>query len=261
MKKIIFLLVMLAGWVFADALNDIVERGELRVGISPSYVPFEMKDKRGELIGLDVDVAKAIGGAMGVKVKFIETDWDGIIPGLLTNKYDIIISAMAMTSKRNLRVDFINTKVPLGQSIVVNNKHSKTVRTYEDLNDPKYEVAVLLGDTGYDTAKKLLPKAKIKTYESIDTPLLEVMAGNADAVVFDTPYMDIMVKHREANTVFHLEKNLLSSKLGWAINKNEQNFKNWLETFVDINSGFEDSLFDKLENKWIRNTGWVKRLN
>ena len=70
----------------ASTLNKILERGELRVGLEPGYLPFEMKDKKGRLIGYDVDIAKAMAKAMGVKLKIEETVFDGIIASLLTNE-------------------------------------------------------------------------------------------------------------------------------------------------------------------------------
>ena len=74
-----------------STLNQIIQKGELRVGLEPGYMPFEMKDKKGRIIGYDVDLAKDMAKAMGVKLTLVPTEWDGIIAGLLTNKYDIII--------------------------------------------------------------------------------------------------------------------------------------------------------------------------
>ena len=79
-----------------STLNKILNKGELRVALEPGYMPFEMKDKKGRIIGYDVDIAKAMAKAMGVKLKIEETAFDGIIAGLLTNKYDIIISGMTI---------------------------------------------------------------------------------------------------------------------------------------------------------------------
>ena len=72
-----------------STLNEILQRGELRVGMEPGYMPFEMKDKKGRIIGYDVDMAKKMAKEMGVKLKLVPTSWDGIIAGLLTNKYDL----------------------------------------------------------------------------------------------------------------------------------------------------------------------------
>lgn len=106
MKKILAALVLMLGLnAMADdinlwqksTLNQILQKGVLTVGMEPGYMPFEMKDKKGNIIGFDVDMAKAMAKAMGVKLKLVPTAWDGIIAGLITGKYDIIMSGMTVT--------------------------------------------------------------------------------------------------------------------------------------------------------------------
>ncbi len=79
-----------------STLNQILKRGVLRVGLETGYMPFEMRSKTGSIIGFDVDVAKLMAKNMGVKLKLINTAWDGIIPALMTDKFDIIMSGMTM---------------------------------------------------------------------------------------------------------------------------------------------------------------------
>ncbi|HHQ4603023.1 TPA: transporter substrate-binding domain-containing protein, partial [Aeromonas veronii] len=71
-----------------STLDAVLERGVLRVGFDAGYQPFEMTNKQGQYIGFDVDLAKMVAKEMGVKVEFVNTAWDGIIPALLTNKFD-----------------------------------------------------------------------------------------------------------------------------------------------------------------------------
>ncbi|MDR2635414.1 MAG: transporter substrate-binding domain-containing protein, partial [Campylobacteraceae bacterium] len=106
-----------------STLNTILERGSLIVGLEPGYIPFEMKSKKGEVIGFDVDMAKAMADAMGVKLTLIPTEWDGLIPSLLTGKIDIIISGMTMFQERNLKVNFIEPYMTVGQTLLIAKKH------------------------------------------------------------------------------------------------------------------------------------------
>lgn len=89
-----------------STLNEILTRGELQVCLEAGYIPFDMRDKKGNIVGFDVDIAKSMAKAMGVKVDLRNTAWDGIIPALLTGKCDIIISGMTITAERNLKVNF-----------------------------------------------------------------------------------------------------------------------------------------------------------
>lgn len=77
-------------------VDQIKERGTLRVGMS-TFVPWAMRNKQGELIGFEIDVAKRLAQDSGLKVEFVPTAWDGIIPALLAKKFDVIIGGMSVT--------------------------------------------------------------------------------------------------------------------------------------------------------------------
>jgi polar amino acid transport system substrate-binding protein len=74
-----------------STIEQILKRGELRVGFESGYVPFEMTNKKGEFIGFDIDFGKRLAKSMGVKFVPVNTAWDGIIPALMTGKFDIIM--------------------------------------------------------------------------------------------------------------------------------------------------------------------------
>ena len=105
-----------------STLEDIIKRGELRVGFEAGYLPFEMADKSGNFVGFDIDMAKAMADAMGVKFVPVNTAWDGIIPALLTKKFDIIMSGMTVTQERNLQINFADPYIVVGQTLLVNKK-------------------------------------------------------------------------------------------------------------------------------------------
>jgi polar amino acid transport system substrate-binding protein len=90
-----------------SVVEQVIQRGVLRVGMS-TFVPWAMKDKTGKLIGFEIDVARRLAEDMGVKVEFVPTKWSGIIPALLTGKFDVIIGGMGILPSRNLKVNFTN---------------------------------------------------------------------------------------------------------------------------------------------------------
>ena len=102
-----------------SAVEQIMKRGTLRVGMS-TFVPWAMKDKTGKLVGFEIDVATQLAEDMGVKVEFVPTKWAGIVPALLTGKFDVIIGGMSVRPDRNLKVNFSIPYDYAGQSIVAN---------------------------------------------------------------------------------------------------------------------------------------------
>ncbi|MGY8870427.1 MAG: transporter substrate-binding domain-containing protein, partial [Pseudomonadales bacterium] len=149
-----------------STLNKVIEADELRVCFEAGYMPFEMKAKNGSYIGFDIDMAKLLAKSIGVKHTPVNTAWDGIIPALLTNKCDILIGGMTITSQRNLKVNFSDPYIVVGQSLLIKPTLASEIKSYKDLNDPKYTIAAKLGTTGEIAAKKLIPKANIRLFES-----------------------------------------------------------------------------------------------
>ena len=96
--------------------KQVIKNGELRVGLEPGYAPFEMVAKDGGVIGFDVDLAQTMADEMGVKLKIVKLDWNGMLPGLLTDQFDIIISGMTITPQRNLWINFADPYMTVGQN-------------------------------------------------------------------------------------------------------------------------------------------------
>jgi polar amino acid transport system substrate-binding protein len=162
--------IMAAGAAFGDdielakksTIEEILKNGELRVGFESGYMPFEMTEKTGAFIGFDIDMAKEMAKAMNVKFVPVNTAWDGIIPALLTKKFDIIMSGMTVTQERNMKINFADPYIVVGQTVIINKKHHGKIKSYKDLNDPKYIVTSKLGTTGEQSVKRLIPQGAIQ---------------------------------------------------------------------------------------------------
>lgn len=137
----------------AGAIDDAVKRGTLKVGMDPTYMPFEMTNKRGEIIGFEVDILKAMTKAMGVKLELVSTGYDGIIPALMTDKFDMIGSGMTLTQERNLRLNFSDPFIVVGQTLLIRKELEGTIKSYKDLNTADYRITSKLGTTGEMVAK------------------------------------------------------------------------------------------------------------
>ncbi|GAC1630294.1 MAG: transporter substrate-binding domain-containing protein [Nevskia sp.] len=241
-----------------STLNQVIRRGELRVGMEAGYLPFEMRDKKGDIIGFDVDLAKLMARAMGVKVTFVNTAWDGIIPALLTDKFDILMGGMTITPERNLQVNFAQPYIVIGQTLLVAKKSADRIHGIKDANDPQFTIGTKLGTTGDIAAKRYAPKAKIKTYESQTDAALEVRSGRIDAMIYDLPFNAIYGLQNK-DTLVHLKEPFTKEPLGWAVRKGDPDFLNWLDHF--LNQIRNDGSYDALYSKWFESTAWMVNIN
>lgn len=244
-----------------STLNQILERGEMRVCMEPGYMPFEMKDKKGRIIGYDVDMAKRMTKDMGVKLKLLPTAWDGIIAALVTGKCDIIMSGMTITQQRNLKINFANPYVVVGQTIMMKKTLAGKIKSAKDLDKPEYTIVTKLGVTGEVATRKFFKKAKIVTFETESDGASEVLNGKADAFVYDQPYNILFMSDKGKDKLIHLDTPLTYEPLGWAIRKGDPDFLNWLNNFIrQIKEDKVVGFHDKLHKKWLVDTDWLKRV-
>ncbi|MBW1749809.1 MAG: transporter substrate-binding domain-containing protein, partial [Deltaproteobacteria bacterium] len=190
--------IMLLGFVFPavggdlqqklvkeSTLEQITRRGTIRVGMDV-FVPWAMKDKKGELIGFEIDVAKQLAEDMGVKVEFVPTKWSGIIPALLAGKFDVIIGGMGVTPQRNMKINFTNPYYYSNQGVLANLEKSKGF-ALADFNSPDVNLAARLGSNAALAAKKSFPKAKLRLFDDEPAAVQEVRNGRVHAMVASQP--------------------------------------------------------------------------
>jgi len=248
-----------AGTVLAtDTLSEIQKRGTLRVGMEPGYMPFELTNQKGEIIGFDVDMAQRMAKAMKVKLELVSTAWDGIIPALLTNKFDILMSGMTLTQERNLTVNFAEPYILIGQSVLLKKGLAGEVKSYKDLNDPKYKIASKLGTTGEQATKRMIPNAKYISYETEQEGVMELVNGKIDAWIYDMPFNAIAINQKGQGKIVHLDEPFTKEPLAWAIRKGDVDFLNWLNNFMRQIK--YDGVYDKIYTKWFQDDAWLKEI-
>ncbi len=241
-----------------STLEKILQRGELRVGFEAGYMPFEMTDKNGRFVGFDIDMAMEMAKAMGVKFVPVNTAWDGIIPSLITDKFDIIMSGMTVTQSRNLKVNFADPYIIIGQTILLNKKHEGKIKSYKDLNDPKFIVTSKLGTTGEEAVKKYIQKCTYKSFETETEAALEVVSGKADAYVYDKPNCVVFMAEQGVDKLVFLDEPFTYEPLAWAIQKGDPDFLNWLNNF--LRQYKNDGRYKNTYNKWILSTDWYRNV-
>lgn len=241
-----------------STLNAILKRGELRIGLDAGYMPFEMTDKKGDIVGFDVDIAKEMAKSMGVKLVVVNTDFDGIIPALMADKFDIIVSGMTINQERNLQINFASPYMVAGQAILLNKKHEGKITSYKDLNDPQYTVVSRIGTTGEQAAKRMISKAQYKSFEKESDGAMEVLNGQGDAFVYDLPFCAVFMAQQGGQKLVLLDDVFTYEPLGFGIKKGDPDFLNWLDNFLTQIKA--DGRYDRIYDKWIKGTDWLQEI-
>lgn len=214
-----------------SVVEQVIQRGVLRVGMS-TFVPWAMKDKTGKLIGFEIDVATRLAGDMGVKVEFVPTKWSGIIPALLTGKFDVIIGGMGILPSRNLKVNFTDPYDFTGMSMVASKKMADGMTTIESFNKPGVIIAVRLGSTAVTATKKYLPNAEIRMFDDEAQAYQEVINGRVHAVVGSAPTPAFQAIKYPDKLFLPVEGTFTREPIGFAVRKGDVDtlnyFNNWI---------------------------------
>ena len=217
-----------------------------------------MTDKKGRIVGFEIDLAREMAKAMGVKFVPVNMEFDGIIPALLTNKIDVITAGMTVNQERNLQINFANPFMVVGQTVLLNKNLAGKVKSYKDLNDPQYTIVSKLGTTGEQAAKRFLPKAKYKSFDLETDAALEVLNGKAAAMIYDLPFNAIFMADQGKDRLIFLDKPFTYEPLGWGLRKGDPDFLNFLNNFLTQIKN--DGRYDKLYHKWFESTAWRKKI-
>lgn len=183
MKKF---MVVFALCVFLAASSQAMAKdwNEIRIGVEGAYPPFSYVEPDGELAGFDIDIAKALGEAMGAEVTLIAQDWDGMIPALMAKKYDAIIASMSITEERKKKVAFSEKYYKIPAKFIAK-KGSMPAFSKEALKGKAVGVqrATIHDQYLTDVYGK---DVDIKRYGSQDEAYLDLAAGRVDLLLADS---------------------------------------------------------------------------
>jgi len=236
-----------------STLEQVLKRGTLQVGFS-TFVPWAMKDKTGKLVGFEIDVATRLAEDMGVKVEFVPTKWAGIIPALLTGKFDVIIGGMGILPKRNLKVNFTIPYYYTGMSMVASKKLAAGYNSLDDFNRPNVTLAVRLGATPVEAAKKYMPKAQLRQFDDESQAYQELLNDRVHAVVGSAPRPAFEAYENSEKLFLPLEGTFTKEPIGFAVRKGDPDTLNFLNNWITVVRA--EGWIQEREHYWFETKEW-----
>jgi polar amino acid transport system substrate-binding protein len=251
-KKALWGIVILCVFVFigslasAEDLDKIKQAGEMKIALSGTYPPFSFVNDKNEAVGFDPSIGSEIAKRLGVKPVIVTAVWDGILAGLLANKYDTICGSMTITEKRLEVVDFVGPYYRSGRGIFV--RKGEKFTKLEDFKERT--VGVVLGETHEKWAREQ-PGWNVRTYKGLTELLLEVENKRVDAIVVDSVVGLLSIK----KTGKPIQRMALPQtkgedvNIGIAIRKGNPNLKNAMQKALD--DMMADGTYTKICMDWI----------
>ncbi len=239
------------------AMDRIMKKGELVVGTSGAQPPMTATTKKGEIIGLDADISKAMADAMGVKIKFVSMPFAKLLPALEADQVDMILSGMTITPKRNQKVAFVGPYYVSGKGILAVAEKYAALQEAKGLDTPEVTVAALKNSTSQKFAETLMPKAKLILTSSYEEAIDLLFKGKIDVIVADF-YFCALTAYR------YQDKGLMAGKspftfepLGIAMTEDTL-LINWVQNFMKSLQG--SGKLKNMGKKWLSGGSWIDEL-
>ena len=165
---------------YDSVIEEVRDRGTLRVGLG-LFEPWAACNADGELIGFGIDVAAKVAEDMGVKVEFVRTNWSYIIPSLMAEDFEVIISGMVILPERNLKINFTDPYNSTGIYLVANKEQAADLETLEDFNSSSVTIATRRGSSSIPAVQNVFSDAMLVHFDSNNAVLEAVVAGQVHA--------------------------------------------------------------------------------
>ncbi len=226
-----------------------VQAKTLKIAVDTTYPPMEFESIDGKIIGLDIDLAKELGKAIGRNVEFVVMPWDGILAGLQSNRYDIIMSSMNITEERKKQVDFVEY-IKMGQVFVVK-KTAKPVKNEKELAGKV--VAVQADTTSYEAVENFKKSGiaikDLKAFKGATEAFQALKANQAEVIVIDEA-VGYYYAGLDAKTFVISGNAMKPEPIGIAIRKNDKALKAELEkALAKIKA---DGTFARIYKQWLK---------
>jgi ABC-type amino acid transport substrate-binding protein len=232
-----------------DANSAITNDQVLRVGVTANAPPLIFR--KGEKIqGLEADLAQELGASLGKSVQFVDLKWEDLIPALLDNKIDIIMSGLSVTKMRKVRVAFTEPYLNSGLKAMI---RGKDLSKYPSLIMFKYiketTIGVEKGTTADFLVQEVFSKTKRVLISSPEKAARALVKEKIDVFIHDAPVIWWLAAEKESDGLIPVPKFLSREDIAWAVRHEDKELLDSTNAF--ISKWKNDGRLKTLINQWI----------
>ncbi|WP_420818725.1 substrate-binding periplasmic protein [Oceanobacillus picturae] len=232
----------------SSLLDQIKEEGQLKVGLMGTYKPYNFINEDQEMDGFDADIAKEVANRLGVDVEFVAQEFSGMIAGLQSEKFDVVISQMTITDERKEQMDFSDPYITNQVKVIVK-EDNDSITSVEDFKGKNIGVGLGTNDETY-LRTELMPEVgdfNIMTYDDVVTTLKDLDTGRIDATI-NNIYAITPVVEQNGFKIKAVGEPIKSDQAGIATRKGNE------ELIEELNSILaemkEDGTYNEIFVKW-----------
>ncbi|RJX34409.1 MAG: hypothetical protein C4525_07240 [Desulfarculus sp.] len=253
------LLLAAAGLALAGPVAQRVSKNKLLVvGTAADYPPFNVKDKAGRVIGLDMDLAHGLAAALGVKLEVKVMPFAQLLPALRAGKLDLALAGITMMPRRNLEVAFVGPYFVTGQGMLLKASLAASIKGPGDVNRPEFTVAVAKGTTGEGAARVALSMAKLAPAANMEAALKMLLDGKAQVLVADFPFCALAAFRYPQANLAALDKPFTYEPIGMALPPGDDLWANLLRNY--LGALMQSGKLKQLQQRWFQRADWMQNV-
>ena len=218
------------------------------IAIDATFIPMSFINSDNEKDGFEVDLIKEVAREAGLKYELINVEWGGLFAGLITKKFDLIISSVGIIAERKKRMAFSIPYLQSGAAVLIRN-NIKNVESLEDLEKLNATVGAQINKTSYYFLEKY-PDLKIKTFEKFGHAVIDLANNGIDALVGDSVQVNYFLKNNKnlMGQARFMGSRMTSEFYGIVIRKEDKQLKSKID--ASLTRLLQNGTIDKLHQKW-----------
>jgi len=221
---------------------------QIKMGTEGAYPPFNNVNEEGQLVGFDIEVGNALCDAMEVECEWVTSDWDGIIPALLSKKFDTIMASMSITEERKEKIAFTDKYYTSPVRFI---RRKGTDATPEDISSAV--VGVQSATVSENLVRGKFANAEIKAYAEQEQANLDLTSGRVDLVAADAFVLMDFVESEAGNDVefvgpSYTDEEYLGEGIGIGVRKEDEELRRMLNDAIQQIR--EDGTYQKINAKY-----------
>ena len=244
-------------WAYDSVIEEVQDRGKLRVGLG-LFEPWSVCSADGDLIGFEIDVATRVAEDMGVEIEFAPTNWSYIIPSLIAEDFDVIISGMTILPERNLRVNFTSSYNTTGVYLVANTEQTADLEMLSDFNSSSVTIAARRGSSAIPAIENVFPEAMLLLFDTGTAVLDAVVSGEAHAAAAFATTRDSWVEANPDTLHLPSEEAFAVEALAMAVRKGDLDTLNFLNGWITVRQA--DGWLEQRRRHWFETRDWADQV-
>ncbi len=242
----------------SPVLDRIVDFKVLKVGMSGNQPPMNSNSRSGQLIGYEVDLARALASSMGARLEIVTMPFGELLGALEKEKIDMVMSGMAITAARSRDVSFVGPYMMSGKSILTKDTLLARATNTGEFNRADLKLAALENSTSEIFVQAAAPEAKLVRVKDYDEAVDMVIAGEIDALVADMPICVLSVLRYPNAGLATLQTPLSIEPFGIAVRKEDKQFAELVDNYLDTFGKM--GMLNQLRKKWFEDKSWIAAL-